>query len=82
MSQTKPLHTYDFDPAAKMAYAPPVAVFAAFSIDPVATVEDLQDPSITAIARMMSPRKYVGFVTQASSSPYTSSSALGLIIII
>ena len=68
MSQTKELQTYAIDPAAMMAYVPPLGTFVAFSIDPVATVKALKDPYATDLARLIPTSKYVGYVEEASTS--------------
>ena len=67
MSRTKELQTYGIDPAAMMAYVPPLGTFVAFSIDPVATVKALKDPYATNLASSIPTSKYVGYVEEASS---------------
>lgn len=64
MSRTKELQTYAIDPAAMMAYVPPLGTFVAFSIDPVATVKALKDPYATELARKIPTGKYVGYVEE------------------
>ncbi|KAI0042058.1 hypothetical protein FA95DRAFT_1610502 [Auriscalpium vulgare] len=53
-------------PLARTAYNfPAYGAFVVFTLNPVATVETLEDPVATEAARNLRARKYVGYVTQA-----------------
>ncbi|KAJ6554499.1 hypothetical protein B0H19DRAFT_1153785 [Mycena capillaripes] len=48
-----------------LSLAPALAAFVVITIDPVATVQVLNDPIATAAAQKMTPQRYVGYVSKA-----------------
>ncbi|KAJ7270669.1 hypothetical protein B0H12DRAFT_999077, partial [Mycena haematopus] len=48
-----------------VSLSPALAAFVVITIDPVATLQALNDPIVTAAARKITPQKYVGYVSKA-----------------
>ncbi|KAJ6463517.1 hypothetical protein C8R45DRAFT_911740 [Mycena sanguinolenta] len=48
-----------------VSLSPALAAFVVITIDPVATLQALNDPIATAAAREIAPQKYVGYVSKA-----------------
>jgi hypothetical protein len=53
-----------------LSLAPALASFVVITIDPVATLQALNDPIATAAARKMTPQKYVGYVSKVRAPPH------------